>query len=152
MFIFQQLTEDSTSVESMMICPNIMHLHFSSNYLENFSKHYIHVRSTLPLKMPLCRLSNDCMSVLQDLIPEAIPNEKRHMNTCPILSGYGDTGLWNVACEIRHGHVHWVASAQITLQLPNSTVRLCSHTCRYIIRLWTCRLDCHMKNMRICNL
>jgi hypothetical protein len=36
---------------------------------------------------PLYRLSGDFMSVLQDLISEAIPCQKCHMNMGPILSG-----------------------------------------------------------------
>jgi hypothetical protein len=35
------------------------------------------------------------LSVLQDLIPEAIPSQKCHMNMSPILSCYGATDIWN---------------------------------------------------------
>jgi hypothetical protein len=33
------------------------------------------------------------MSILQDLIPEAIPSQKCHMNIGPILNGYGATDI-----------------------------------------------------------
>jgi hypothetical protein len=39
------------------------------------------------------RMLGDIMSILQDLIPEAIPSQKRHMNTGLILNGYGATGI-----------------------------------------------------------
>jgi len=37
------------------------------------------------------------MSVLQDLIPEVVSSQKRHMNMGPILNCYGDIGIWNIA-------------------------------------------------------
>jgi hypothetical protein len=56
-------------------------------------------------------------------------------------NGYGDTGIRNEACASRRGQVHRQTCAQVALQLVNSGVRLCSHTCRYIIK--------PMKNKRI---
>jgi len=47
----------------------------------------------------------DFMLVLQDLVPEAIPSQKFHMNLNPIVSGYRNTGIWNVSCANRCGYV-----------------------------------------------
>jgi hypothetical protein len=35
------------------------------------------------------------MSVLKDLTPEVIPNQKYHKNRSPILNGYEDMNVWN---------------------------------------------------------
>jgi hypothetical protein len=37
----------------------------------------------------IVRVSGDFMSIFQDFIPEVIPSQKCHMNTSPIISGYG---------------------------------------------------------------
>jgi hypothetical protein len=36
-------------------------------------------------------------SILQDLIPEAIPGQESLMKLGQNLNGYVDTGIWNVA-------------------------------------------------------
>jgi len=41
----------------------------------------------------LFRVSGDLMSVLQDVIPEAISSQKYHVNTGPILNSYRNTGI-----------------------------------------------------------
>jgi hypothetical protein len=41
-------------------------------------------------------MSNDFMSVLQDLIPEVIPSQKCHMNIGLILNSYGAMDIWNL--------------------------------------------------------
>jgi hypothetical protein len=80
--------------------------------------------------------SGDFMSVLHDLIPEATPSQKCRMNMGLILNGHGNSGIWNVACAGRHGHVHRHTSTPVALQLANSAVRLHGET-RYSIKLWT---------------
>lgn len=45
------------------------------------------------------------MSVLQDLIVEAISSHKRQINMGHILNGYWDVDIWNVACSNPHGTV-----------------------------------------------
>jgi hypothetical protein len=40
-------------------------------------------------------VSGDFTSMLQDLIPKVIPSQKCHMNTGPILSGYGAMDMRN---------------------------------------------------------
>jgi len=76
------------------------------------------------------------MLVLQNLISEAIPSQKCHMNMGSILSSYGDMDIWNVACVSRCVHVHRQASAAGALLIANSAVRLCSNTCHWNIKLW----------------
>lgn len=41
------------------------------------------------------RVSSDRIPMLQGVIPEVIPSQKYHMNTWPILNGYGTTHIWN---------------------------------------------------------
>jgi len=49
----------------------------------------------------------------------------------------------------RRGHVYRQANTPIALQLANSAVWLCNQTCRYVIKLWSCRLHFPVNNMRI---
>jgi hypothetical protein len=51
-------------------------------------------------------MSADFMSILEDLIPEIIPSQRRLTNMCPIFNVYGNTGLSNVICSVRRGHIH----------------------------------------------
>jgi hypothetical protein len=41
-------------------------------------------------------MSGDVTSVLQGLIPEAIPSQRYHMNMGPIFNSYRDMSIWNV--------------------------------------------------------
>jgi hypothetical protein len=84
--------------------------------------------------------------ILKYVILEPISSQKCRMNMCPILNRCRGMGIWNILPATRRGHVHRQATASVALQLPNSAVRLCNLTCRYIIKLWKCHLHFPVKN------
>jgi len=61
--------------------------------------------------------SQEIIPALRNLIPEAIPSQKYHMNVGPILNGYRDMNTGNVTWASMRGHVHRQASAPVALRL-----------------------------------
>jgi len=96
----------------------------------------------IPSHLMINRMSGDFVSILQALIPEAIPSQKRHKKHGSDSLRLREYGY--LKCSKREQawmHVHRQASAPVALRLAEWAVRLCSQTCRYIIKLWIYRLQ-----------
>jgi len=86
------------------------------------------------------RVSSDFISILQDLIPEAILSQKCYMNMDLTPNGHREMDLWNASCTSRCGHVHKQASAPVTcyLQLIMSSLNVTLIT--IILNFW--KINC----------
>jgi hypothetical protein len=120
------------------------------------------------------------VSVLQDFIPEAIPNQKCHMNMGPILDGVSTTRFYSwghshlemsyeYGSDYRrlwgYGYLKYSLRVQawiswMTRQRTTSAAasKQCTPTCCYVTGLWTCCLRLvyltrrSVRDLKICEL